>query len=194
MASMSLRTEIAVSTWTARTAANSSVGPAASRAATASGSTVSEALPARSRPRCRNAQEQSPHGRKATRFQNEDLVASAERVGGRHLPTGMTVPDAQEGVAGGVGDCREPGEHLVGDVEQLAFVDVGHREPEGGEHPFGHDRGTGDRHHRGSVPQRHRRDRSPGREGPLDPARASCARASVEPVGLRQPGGTPQWR
>ena len=39
MASMSLRTEIAVSTWTARTAANSSVGPAASRAATASGST-----------------------------------------------------------------------------------------------------------------------------------------------------------
>ena len=84
-------------------------------------------------------EEQSPHSRKATRFQNEDLVASTERVGGRHLPTGVTVPDAQEGVTGGVGYCREPGEHLVGDIEQLAFVDVGHRQPEGGEHPFGHD-------------------------------------------------------
>ena len=96
----------------------------------------------------------APDDREPAGFEHEHTVAARQRVADRHLPRAMTVRHGHERRRRRAGDAGELLEDLVGDVEQLTRVDVGHRPVHGRQHPVGDHRRPGDRHHVTTVVER----------------------------------------
>ena len=96
----------------------------------------------------------APHDREPARLEHEHTVATRQRVADRHLPRAVTVRHGDERRRRRAGDAGELLEDLVGDVEQLARVDVGHRPVHRRQHSVGDHRRPGDRHHVTTVVER----------------------------------------
>jgi hypothetical protein len=71
----------------------------------------------------------------------QQVIAARERVGQRHRPGAVAVADGDETRAARPGQCRQPLVDLVGDGQQLAGIQVGHRPVHCRQHSIGDDRG-----------------------------------------------------
>ena len=139
IAGMSLRTDVAVSTWTVRTAriscrgvgAESLLDRAGVDGATRFGGDLLD-------PEAVELGHLAPDRGKAATVEDEDQVTPRERVGQRHLPTGVPVADRDERTTRRPGDGGQRVEDLVDHLRQLTCVDVGHRPVHRVQDPGGH--------------------------------------------------------
>ncbi len=184
MAAMSLRTDVPVSTCTTKTALIVRSVSARSRCLDGGGidrrpvgarASISISTPdnAAISP---HTTANRPDSSTSTRSPRDSVLRD------RHLPRAVTVGHGDERRRRRAGDAGQLLEDLVGDVEQLTRVDVGHRPVHGRQHPVGDHRRPGDRHHVTTVVQRslhactvsHPRGRSHiGSEPPWSPARVA---------------------
>lgn len=96
-----------------------------------------------------------PAGGEVSGLGDEHVVAPAERVGERHLPSAVAVADGDVRAAIGAGERREAVEDVVDDADEVALVDVRERAAEGFHHAVRHDGWAGNHHERVAVSECH---------------------------------------